>query len=93
MARLKRKARSFHDGLTTIHMEFSHPNQCWFVWRDDSGHVGKGMLTKHDTLEEASEEFDRKCKFLESLDWPGDSKGAQELQARVRQRKEGKHGR
>jgi len=58
--------QQFNDGRTLIRQHFSVPNNCWFVWRDDSGHVSKQMLTTHQTKAEADQEFARRCRFLEA---------------------------
>jgi len=60
--------RSFNQGRTLIRQHFSHPNMCWFVWRDDQGHVSQQMLTTHPTKEQADAEFDRRCEFLEKVE-------------------------
>jgi hypothetical protein len=65
---MKRMAsEQFNNGKTTIRMEFSAPNQQWFVWRDDSGHVSQNQITHHDTLDDAIGEFNRRCDFLRKI--------------------------
>ena len=80
--RQKTEVREFNQGLTTMHLEFSIPNNAWFVWRDDSGYVPKGLLKIHQHYKDAKKDFDDRCAFLETVQFPGRSKGALELIAR-----------
>ena len=64
---MKQISEQFNNGKTTIRMEFSGPNQQWFVWRDDSGHVSQNQISHHDTRDDALGEFNRRCDFLRKI--------------------------
>lgn len=61
------RTESFNQNRTTIHMEWSVPNNAWFVWRDDSGYVARNQLTIHEHKSEAVRDFDSRCSFLRSI--------------------------
>ena len=77
--RQKTEVREFNQGLTTMRLEFSIPNNAWFVWRDDSGYVPKGLFKTYQHYKDAKRDFDNRCAFLETVEFPGRSKGAREL--------------
>ena len=65
---MKCRDREFNRGKTLIRMAYSIPNLCWFVWRDDNGHVSQQMLKTHQTIEAAIADYDRRCDFLAKIE-------------------------
>ena len=56
--------KGFNGGRTLIRQAYSRMNICWFVWRDDQGHVSQQMLKTHQTKIAADADFKHRCDFL-----------------------------
>lgn len=62
------KTETFNNGKTTWNMAFHDQDNAWHVWRDDSGHIGNGMMTSHRTRADALREYKARTRFARTLE-------------------------
>ena len=62
------KTFTFNKGKSTWNMAFHDQDNSWHVWREDSGHIGNGMMTSYRTRADALEAFNAHTRFALTLE-------------------------